>query len=369
MKKKLDSTVSSSLPPRKHVRYAFPSFLETIDPKITFKNNAEQANMNDIYGDLNRAYKEIRPSANETTQSQLLDFITKQLDKESSFNDIQLQKEADTRHIDNDKRKPTYESLGQYYFGRGQIDLPTRSSSAREFNPLISLLHEGTHALDDLKMNTYQKSSMNFLNKHLPNQAVANDPGNWYKGAQNILNNDNFKEGYPYVKVTNDFNQSYKTLTGTQQDNPTFNNIYSQLNDKNNAARNNSYLFSSLSEIPAHAIENLHNPWGVKWQSTINPSPNNQLLYQMENPNDNLGRKFLKNNIKSVYGNFQQMHNDLHEQPYRPFNEAYPQAADSFKQRLADLRNQNKYSNANEYLQHYNVKYPQQTNPSLNDID
>jgi hypothetical protein len=234
-------------------------------------------------------------------------------------------------------------------------------------NPQITLTHEGTHALDDAYMRTYQKEAIDALAKMEPQDATEwktwFDKGDWYNQAQNILDIENFKTYYPYAGINAQPNikKSFSNLTNDYSDNEFNTQKNEEVNNFQSAqkafewlaknrpdqAPNSKHFYASLGEFPAFAVQNISNPWNI--------SNEKQKANYWQNNND--GRKFLKRITKGVYRNFRELDPE--------FSTKYPEANKSFLDRITQLRNYDKPRGQTddgykEYL--YQTKFPQ-SNP------
>lgn len=260
---------------------------------------------------------------------ELSTFISNQLANQDKFQGVNLPATQQTDKSDN--------PMESYDFGAKTINLHPYG----KLNPILKYIHEGTHALDDLVMKTYQDKALEFLAKHLKDQEISKDQGKWYTGAQEILPAPDFKKYYPYGKNVNrgalqNINDSMYNLDtpapGKLQPIKTFKKAHEKFTELTNppAYENNSeddQLFNTLSEFPAYVVENISNRW-------IPPGK--------DQSHGHLGRKFLKKITKDVYKNFQNLEPN--------FSTTYPNANQSFLDRLAQLRNLTKHPDKDKYL-------------------
>jgi hypothetical protein len=246
-------------------------------------------------------------------------------------------------------------------------------------SPFKTFIHEGTHALDDLHMRTYQKEALDFLAKHGRDNSVApprsigpsQDPGYWYENARKIISSPTFKQrsynfgtgGYKTVQKESypkDVKQSM--IDGAEEildpKNPS--KTYEQVSHNyQNLTNKDSEFFNPLSEFIAFGVENLNLPWS-KTLKNIDYSNKDFLT---KDHGSNLGRKFLKKMTKATYTGFRDIYNQQ-PNPNQTFMQAYPAMHQSFLDRLVELRNANKHSDANTFKQAmYNKLYPSLNTP------
>lgn len=285
-----------------------------------------------IYNDINQASQNLNP-----VQRNLADFIFKQLGDNQNFPQLNLQDKPPTR---NDPQ-------AFYNMTPGDREMTMYRPHNESVNPIVTLMHEGTHFLDDERMRTYQQPTMNFLAKHQPNMQVAKDNGNWYTHAQNILpRTTGFSKSYPFkgLKTGDDslikhYNQQY--IDNGQAEAPNQNPTYQNLNNSLQLSRKEGRIYSQMSEFPAFITESLDRPWEVRW-SPANATDNIQNISKPGH--SNLGRKYLNKMTKATYRGFKDIDNN--------FPQNYPHANQAFIDRMSDLRNINKYPTAQDYQRH-----------------
>ena len=232
-------------------------------------------------------------------------------------------------------------------------------------NPIITLIHEGTHALDDAYMRTYQKEAIDILANMEPKDRMERqkwfDEGNWYNQAQNILGIEDFKTYYPYNGINNaktNIENSFANLTkdySTDESNTQENEEVTDFQKAKKAfewlaehkpgdAPDSRHFYASLGEFPAFAVQNINTPWQI--------SDNRDDINYWKNNND--GRRFLKAITKGVYRNFRELD--------PAFSESYPDANRAFLDRLTQLRNYDKDRGKTEeqYRQYLINKFPQE---------
>jgi len=284
-----------------------------------------------------------KPIYQHPTYKQISDFISKQLANKTSPIDQRTFQKVNIR---------TGTGAGVYEPTTQELDIYDKDS------PFKTFIHEGTHALDNLHMRTYQRQALDFLAKHGRDQqgnsiTPSQDPGYWYERARKILPSQIFnqgtykfgtgkydKEGYPDVKqsIINDVNFSAPVNQ---------NNNYEQAKDNyQNLQNNDNQSFMPLSEFTAFAVENLNTPWKIKSFKDNNDYNNKDFLDKAHG--QNLGRKFLKKMTKATYTGFKDIYNQQPNQG-QTFMQAYPAMHQSFVDRLSDLRNVNKYPTQADY--------------------
>jgi hypothetical protein len=333
------------------------SFLEPLKKKIDLSSDYERI----IRDSNNRAYEPLY-------YKQIANFVSNQLaNKTSSIDKSELEKIITTH--DN--------AYSDYNPDSKEISISSSSAS-----PFSDFIHEGTHALDNLHMRTYQKEALDFLAKHARDRqgnslTPSQDFGYWYEGARKIIpsrtfnssKNYNFGVG-GYTKATkNDPNIYPKNvkqniIEGVEQvRNPT-NPLKTYIDAKNSyqiLTNKNSEFLNPLSEFIAFGVENLNKPWSKRLKNI--DYNNKDFLTKDHGPN--LGRKFLKKMTKATYTGFKDIYN---QQPNpnqgQSFMQAYPDIHNAFLDRLSDLRNVNKHSDANTFKQTmYNRLYPSLNTP------
>jgi hypothetical protein len=275
---------------------------------------------------------------------EMSNFIAKQLaDKSSS--------------IDNRK----FEGVNIYPpMGSGEYDPEKKKLNIYANSwPLRTFIHEGTHALDDLHMRTYQKEALDFLAKYGKDNSTtppsnldpSQDPGYWYNSARKIIPSNTFnKAKYAFGKgeYTNNGADVKKSLiNGANEsfdlkDPPT---TYEQAKQNYQGLKKDSIMFNPLSEFVAFGVENLNTPWKIRPQ---NPNFYTQKDFLNKDHGSNLGRKFLKSLIRGTYKNFKALDND--------FTTNYPKADSGFLKRLEELRNFAKYKETTEDLARFREK-------------
>lgn len=336
-----------------------PPFLQSLQnfPKVsTFQKENKAANdpeKREIFNKLNDGYKRYN---NKPVYQDLANFIVPRLINQQNFNNANLY-----NNFLSSKSKNFYDSENK------SLNVHISSPTASMDNPIIRLIHEGTHGLDNLQMKTYQNPTFDFLSKHLGNQPISQDQGNWYTGAQTILNNNTFKgNAYNYndespgnvrQNIINDANQFL--FNNQPPHNMSFTDINQALTNASDDEKDG--LFMQMSEFPAFAVEQLDKPLDVRWKekggNEINPENHpraGQPVYEMTGVNGqtNLGRKFLRRVTKDVYQNFQNLDSG--------FDVNYPEAAQAFRDRITELRNKNKYMNPQDYIWDRKIRTPEQ---------
>lgn len=334
--------------------YISPESIINIPKKIkeheTFKNFAKQAyDFNSLEGG----------------DRELANFIIDQLAVDKGFKGLDL------------LTKPMF-TIGKKPIRMDAYNAKNKKISISPFqikeNPLIAFMHEATHRIDNAFMKTYQKEAIDFLAKHLGDKNIKTDKGLWYTGAQNILPNKNFLNAYPYKDARDNIYNSYLYAVDAAHNLMTTNIIkkiedeggvenfqgidlgkgfsegrfkdaadaLSYINQQGKEEPNDQYFFNSLSEFPAFAVESLSTPWKIDWKKVSDKNSKTPHKMVMTNPNDNLGRKFLKKITKGVYKNFSNLNED--------FSNKYPQVHENFIKRMLDLRNKDKYPKESDYI-------------------
>jgi predicted house-cleaning noncanonical NTP pyrophosphatase (MazG superfamily) len=335
-----------------------PPFLQSLQNpnKVnTFQKEnkpAQDTYKNSIFNKLREGYQKYY---NKPVYQNLADFIVPQLINHNNFVNANLYDS-----FSKAKSKNLYDSENK------SLDVRVSSPQSSIDNPIITLIHEGTHGLDNLQMKTHQNPTFDFLSKHLGNQPISQDQGNWYTGAQTILNNNTFKgNAYNYNEspgnvrqnIINDANQFL--FNNQPPHNMSFTDINQALTNASDDEKDG--LFMQMSEFPAFAVEQLDKPLDVRWKekggNEINPENHpraGQPVYEMTGVNGqtNLGRKFLRRVTKDVYQNFQNLDSG--------FDVNYPEAAQAFRDRITELRNKNKYMNPQDYIWDRKIRTPEQ---------
>lgn len=317
-----------------------PPFLKPLFDanKLTVKSGTEANPKNDMplsltdprnnsnpryFEELNEFNDKLSPS-----QQELSKFVLSQLAASPGFKGINL--------YERPVGGPSV-TAGAYNFGNKDINFNRlQSSYYGTFNPVIGLMHEGTHALDDSDMKTYQKGAMGFLNKHIVDKTTGApipimDPantGDWYTGAQNILGNNDFLTKYPFLGNPRDTDNAaggHKAIAQDFQDykqaraksipplnSITYQDIYNQLSrpgaikkppgdypDKKGVQysyNGDDAQFAQLSEFPAFMVEGLGTSFNVPW---VGVAPH--ATVDTRQGYSNLGRKFLKKIVNDTY--------------------------------------------------------------------
>lgn len=372
-KRNADSSSSSTSSVKKPAgkELQMPSILQTllgankatldIAPSKPIKNKGKEESPEKPSSGKDNIYNSLRAAQskfNNPVSKDLLNFITAQLVKQPEFKGVNFadipERDSEGNRMDSYDTRTKSIKLSPVGFG---------TNAGPTINPFLTLVHEGTHALDHLNMKTYQHALDFLINKKIP---FNNE--DWYKGAQSILPQRDFKELYPY-KFTNKEDQE----GGAQADiNNSFWNLQSDLNTKkminplgnfkdlhplfekvhtgqaHNKERElpKDYFFTSLSEFPAFAVEGLSSPWNIKEHAKNFPTTQNE--------KKNLPRKFLKTMLKDVWQNFNTMEPE--------FADKYPAANKGFIDRLVQLRNQSKkeyqgQEGMKEYEEYLNTQF------------
>lgn len=296
------------------------------------KTTPENISQTDLFQGLAEKYPTL-----DNSQQQLASFFTTHLPKQKGFKYINLTHEPlrDKKGLRMDAYDAADKTISLAPLPQEEEYIP---------NPLLTLIHEGTHALDDLHMKTYQKSAPNFLAKHLKDTPLNKDKAAWYNGAQKLLAIPDFTNAYPYKGtarkniVDSMFNLRESSEKPKIKDYAAAKVRLDELRDTGEL--DDDLFFASLSEFPAFFVENLSKPIDVNWE-TVSDKKSKGTKRKMESPEDNLGRKFLKTIGKDVLKNFHEI------QP--EFKTKYPEANKNFLRRLADLRNKNKHPTRKEY--------------------
>lgn len=337
-KRKITAPAKPSPKAQKVNSQPVPTFLNPLQNKIKVNGTALSGKRaeSEVFKMLNDAYPLL-----SSIDKQSAEFIFSTLAAKPAFKKLDLHKKPIKNRQGN--RRETYN------FANKQISL-SPAPSADIPNPISALIHEGTHALDDLHMKTYQKTIPSFLAKHLKGTKIDKDRGNWYTGAQQILPNQSFQNYYPYKgedesaheDIKNSMHDLQLPLRGQPQSIQTFEAAAQELaNGNRQVDPADDSLFQSLSEFPAFAVESLSKPWEIEWKGK---GKNKKIV----GPANNIGRKLLKKVAKDVYSNFQGLDQN--------FNESYPDTNQAFRDRIVELRNQNKYPNKADYIKHLQDK-------------
>ncbi len=340
-----DNIGGSSKKPKTEPNYQVPEFLKEFErnQQLTLKKkNLEDSDK--MFAYINEGNQKISPIVQE-----LRDFIFAY--------DTQNQRPK-TLHPDFTMElhdQPNKLSAGFYDMGSRKMNIfKPAGKAAANINPIITLIHEGTHALDDEHMRTYQEPTMSFLKKHLGATKIKDDKGEWYTGAQRILpNSEEFKRQYPFsnLKEGDDSLQRHyaQQLIDNQndqniQDEPTYIDLLNSLTIKGAETIKKGRTYSPMSEFPSFIIEGLDKSWTTQIPQNTN-QPSSSSRSRRESPLDpipNLGRKYLKKMTKATYQGFKKIDPD--------FNKKHPQTLEAFKQRIDDLRNLTKYRDKGAYL-------------------
>lgn len=314
-------------------------FPQNLRNKINFIPS--RAKSPEIYNEINRS-RSLLPES----QIDMANFIFRELGNNANFPQLNL-----------NNKTPTRKDPQAYYNMRPENrEITMYRPLNPNINPLTTLMHEGTHFLDDERMRTYQQPAMNFLNKHKANVRTDQDTGDWYTHAQNILpSRASFKNAYPFDKVKSGQDSLKNHYDQLHYDNDVEVNIanptYSDLNKSLKLPNKEGRIYSQLSEFPGFIAEDLNEPWKIKWVQQGNQQvPQSQ---DQNYPYSNIGRKFLKKMTKATYTGFKDIYNQQ-PNPNQSFMEAYPAMHQSFVDRMSDLRNVNKYPNVDNYKQHIN---------------
>lgn len=333
------------------------TFLAPLKNKI---NN----NVNDFDESLETIKKDYdKPAYNITNEQsyykQISDFIAKQLANSSNLEKINI-------HPRNITTNP------------GLYDPDTKTMDIYTFKqPFKTFIHEGTHVLDNNPNplnRTYQKEAIDFLAKYMKDKSIEQDKGHWYTNAQKILDKNTFAKSKNYKygnfqyynknKLNNEIPEgkdlsgelmqyAHELLGRTKYDpNITYDQVKNKLNQNRDTI--DSKTFYPFSEFTAFGVENLNTPWNIK-KFKNNEDYDNKDFFN-KNHGANLGRKFLKKMIKGTYNNFKSLDDN--------FRNNYPNVHNAFLDRLTELRNYNKHSDAELFKQNMNSRL----NPILNII-
>ena len=326
----------------KDVNIEFLEFVRQLKGKFTPSVD------NKLWLNLNTPYNIL-----ELEKQQITKFILEQLSKDERFNGISL------------REKPDRNSSGSYNFQDRNFSVTVNNQQSASYNPVLSFIHEGTHALDDLSMRTYQRNALTWLSKNVPEQKINSDkPGrgksaNWYKQAQEILGNKSFEKVYKFsgngeTSASIDIKRGFSQLLNGRSEDPealdenlTYSKAYEEIKDKiltdNQSAYPENNDFAILSEFAAHFVEQLG--------TSI---PEERVTYQR-----NLGRKFIKSIAKGVQNNFMELDPE--------FAGNYPDAHKAFNDRIFELANKVKLSqqvppiqNAEQYFEYRQKRRIQQ---------
>jgi hypothetical protein len=325
-------------------------FPQNLQNKINFIPSRDKTP--EIYNDINSSKSLLSQS-----QIDLANFIFREMGNNANFPKLNL-----------NNKTPSRKDPQAYYNMRPENrEITMYRPDNPSINPLTTLMHEGTHFLDDERMRTYQQPAINFLNKHMGKIRTDQDTGDWYTHAQNILpSRKDFTIGYPFSKVKsgadslkNHYVQQYLDNPGSQQ--PTTDPTYSDLHTSLNLPNKEGRIYSQMSEFPGFIVEGLDQPWVVDWVQKGNQQvPQSQV---QNYPYSNIGRKFLKKMTKATYTGFRDIYNQ-HPIQDQTFIQSYPSMHQSFLDRLSDIRNVNKHSDANTFKQTMdNRLYPSLNTP------
>jgi len=241
-------------------------------------------------------------------------------------------------------------------------------------NPLVTLIHEGTHALDDLYMRNSQEAAINTLAKmeqpikQSDERNLLTQDRSWYNQAQSILDSPSFITHYPlggYIEVADNEQESEANSYGANRLDKEQRRMITRLKKpiKNfrdtrdligNRTDNyqNGFFEEPFTEFTAYSVENLHRPWNIHNNQNDKKTGN-----YWEYFND--GRRFLKAITKGVYRNFRELDPE--------FSTNYSDANQAFLDRITQLRNYDKLKGQTEdaYKKHLYERFPQR-NPSYN---
>ena len=141
-------------------------------------------------------------------------------------------------------------------------------------NPITTLMHEGTHALDDFLMRTYQKEAIDTLAKEEKKGSIGQEGEGFekltrlYEGARDILGNTDFSNRYNFKDAYDkNIKGSFKDLSALEDDKSPVTN-FQQAQTALNSIRGRdqeppSNSFFDFSEFPAFAMERLFDPWKI----------------------------------------------------------------------------------------------------------
>lgn len=245
------------------------------------------------------------------------------------------------------KKPLTDEENAKMKVGYDTIDRNISLNTYDDVNPLTYLIHEGTHALDDLYMRTPQQEAIDTLasieskktsSKNILQNILIDNQGNnkrgWYDEVVDILDDPGFSSTYNKNWANEELanNQQEMNEYSPNKDVKNFRDVQEFLAGRSRKDNyENQFFQSPFHEMTAHAVENLHNPWNISNDS-------NKVNYWH---NNNEGRRLLKNITKGVYRNFRELDPE--------FSTKYPDANQSFLDRISQLRNYEKYPTAQEY--------------------
>ena len=252
-----------------------------------------------------------------------------------SFNKLNIRTDEPLTEEENKAMKVGYDTKSR------DISLNTYDP----VNPLTYLIHEGTHALDDLYMRTPQQEAIDTLAsietkgpqanilQNLLVDANGNPKRVWYDQVADILKDPGFSKNYNKNWANEELAETLAEMREYTKD-PinNFRDVQKFLANRDRKDNyENQFFQSPFHEITAHAVENLDNPW------EISNDPKKANYWH----NNNDGRRLLKNITKGVYRNFQELDPE--------FSTKYPDANQAFLDRITQLRNYEKYPTPDKY--------------------
>ena len=250
-------------------------------------------NINDEYNKLNIAQQQLV----NLTAYQLADLVNK-TETPGYFGTLDKINFLNKPYTYYDDKGERTENLGNYtrsdnnngtynLNGEDRIDLVGKTING--VNPLVTFIHEGHHALDDLWMKTYQKAAINYLAKKEQkdeNQRTTFDSKQIYNQARDIINNQSLlnydfdsTKDFANLGKNPDGSSTKKLISNFREAKTELDNIFSSNQDPGGT-------FLNFSEFAAHLLENISMPLNIGTDSS-----------------NKRGRKFLYNILTEIHKN------------------------------------------------------------------
>ena len=237
------------------------------------RRNYEQ---NPFYDALKKGYSELEQAHTpaDITRLDLADFIMDRLPRLKNYHGgadyTGLRRPLNAIRYYTEHPSPQERLLGAYNPEAAIIKLYPHYRKTD--NPLLTLLHEGTHGLDHLFMRSYQLPAVTALNYAQRDSSPHFSMPDILEGTKSILGDPRFKDKiYSYDRTFGpDIQQSFKELSPLPPAPPIsdFYGAREKLFDlRKQHTHPSAHPFQHLSELTAYGTENLPYRWNVNEQT------------------------------------------------------------------------------------------------------